>query len=42
MTPAQFYANYEFEHEPVNGFNRPLNEDEIIELMKAYADYKNK
>lgn len=39
MTKEQFFANYEFEDQPVNGFNEPFTEDQIIELMEAWANY---
>ena len=39
MTTEQFYVNYEFSDEKVNG-NGELTEDRIIELLDAFYEHK--
>ena len=36
---VQFYVNYEFEDQPVNGFDQ-WTEDQFIEVMEAYYQHK--
>ena len=36
-----FYCNYEFEDAPINGFQEPWTEGQVIELMWAFSDYKS-
>lgn len=36
MTKEQFFANYEFKDQHIDGFQEPLTEDQIIELIGAY------